>query len=234
MRTQYDEFVNLLQSWAAFDLLKAKFCHLEAIVEHERMVRSVATICDKRNAIANINISTENTLEAVGLVADVSADVCSKAVSNFNLRLECDQDDSVDRECVQDDGKTDRTVGNECEQDDRNSELDCDRVGFVNNGCGQNDWKPETNCTGTLDDGCEQDDCNIGCTFDTGTRKIIGKGFGNSGDKGSSGGSGSSGTKQATTNVNIDDVWSIINFVIDPGYTQAYDKLTIENSSIRR
>ena len=72
MMTQYDEFVGLLQSWAAFDLWKAKFCHLEAIVEHERLVKSVATVCAKKNSIANtLNIPIENTLEAKSSVADV-------------------------------------------------------------------------------------------------------------------------------------------------------------------
>ena len=65
---------------------------------------------------------------------------------------------------------------------------------------------------------------NIGYTFDTGTRNIIGKGSGNSNGGGSSSGSSgssSTNTKQATTNVNIDDIWDIVNSVINPTTTPA-------------
>ena len=162
LKTQYNEFVDLLlktQYNEFVDILKTKFCHLRAIAEHERLVGSVATICDKKNAIANIKASNK-----------------------------CEQDDrEPETKCERDDGRhetncnrndsfcngREHTVGggcNECEQDDRKSELDCGRDGFVDNECGQDDGKPETGCDefDTLENECEQDDCKLlaGCDQD--------------------------------------------------------------------
>ena len=187
LRTQNDEFVDLLQTWSAFGLLKTKFYHLEAIVEHEKLVKSVATVCDKKNAIAN-------KLQAVGLFAEVSADACCKAVSDCkqydcNLGLKCDQtelncnpDSTVSNECKQDDSKfeiRDVTVDSKCEQDDRKpktsceieyeqddckSEFTCSQNYTVGNECRQNDRKPEVHCDrdDTKDDNCKQDDNKMG------------------------------------------------------------------------
>ena len=153
LRTQYDEFVDLLQTWPSFDLLKTKFCHLEAIVEHERLVKSVATVCDKMNAMR--------------AVSDCKQDDC-------NLGLKCDQDDSVDSGCVRDDGGTDGTVGNKSEQNDRKPEFEFDRD--VDNKCGQDDRNPETNCNrcDSLDNECKQDDCKplLDCNQDDGKPEL--------------------------------------------------------------
>ena len=144
LKTQYEEFVDLLQTWPAFDLLKAKFCHLEAIVEHERIVKSVATVCDKRNAIANS---------------------FTKKKDECNLGLNGGRD-SMDSEC----GHGDSETGNGCEQDDSESEpksepkhvgAKCGRDDAVDDRCEQDDRKPETNCNrydNTLDNVCKQDD----------------------------------------------------------------------------
>ena len=144
LKTQYEEFVDLLQTWPAFDLLKAKFCHLEAIVERERIVKSVATVCDKRNAIANS---------------------FTKKKDECNLGLKGGQG-SMDNEC----GHGDSETGNGCEQDDSESEpksepkhvgAKCGQDDAVDDRCEQDDRKPETNCNqydNTYDNDCKQDD----------------------------------------------------------------------------
>ena len=154
LRTQYDEFVALLTGLDILCipacLLKTKFGHLQAIVEHEKLVKSVATICDKRNAIANsFTKKKDECLELNG------------------------GEDSMDSKCGQGDSKTelncrldDGTVGSGCEQDDNKSEPKhvgpkCGRDGTVDDNCEQDDRKPETNCNqydNTYDNDCKQDD----------------------------------------------------------------------------
>ena len=160
LKTQYDEFVSLLTGLDILCipacLLKTKFAHLQAVVEHERLVKSVATICDKRNQNKIIIKPNENTLETVS--------------------FDCDRDDSVDGECGQDESKTelncnlDGTVGNDYKQDDGESGPECFREGTVDNECKQDDHKPETNCkrNDTFDNECEQDDCKpmVNCLQD--------------------------------------------------------------------
>ena len=170
LKTQFDEFVGILNT--AFDqreftestnlILKTKFCHLQAIVEHERLVKSVATVCDKANAITNHEIikkPTEDTLEAVGNFGDCSSvDSCeqddnecwrddSKAdETNYDCKSDdigCEQDDcKPDLSC----GRDDITFGNECEHDDHTpAAVSCDRDDTGNTNCKQDDSKPELN-----------------------------------------------------------------------------------------
>lgn len=179
LKTQYNEFVDLLlktQYNEFVDILKTKFCHLRAIAEHERLVGSVATICDKKNAIANIKAGGKvgNKCEQDDREPETKCERddgkhetnCNRNDSFYNDReqddckplLNCDRNTTVERGC------------NECEQDDRKSELDCGRDGFVDNECGQDDGKPETGCDefDTLENECEQDDCKLlaGCDQD--------------------------------------------------------------------
>ena len=123
-------------------ILKTKLCHLQAVVEHEKLVKSVAIVCDRRNAIK----PTENTLKA-GSYHDDRSSVDNCRLDGGDLGLGCGHDDSE--------------TGNKCKQDDPKSELDCNRDGFVDNRCGQDDLKPETNCN-QYDSkslvGCKHDD----------------------------------------------------------------------------
>ena len=123
-------------------MLKTKLSHLQAVVEHEKLVNRV-------NAIAIIKKPTENTMKAGSYYNRSSVDNC-------------------DRGCRHDDSGTGGAVGNKCKQNDSKSGLD--RDGFVDNKCGQDDRKPETDCIrhDTLKNECEQDDCKalVGCNQD--------------------------------------------------------------------
>ena len=187
LKTQYDEFVALLKDpplLASMPLLKTKFGYLRAIVEHERLVSSVTTVCNRRNTIANKAFD------------DRKQDDCKH-------KMDCNQND---KECKQDDRKPDSCcsrddmVGNECRRDVSKPEMICNRdvttmnvsckrddrkpelnesnlktIGTKEENeacCGQDDCKLETNCADTLDDECKQDDCKplMDCSQDdTGT-----------------------------------------------------------------
>ena len=135
-----DDYAGSILSEAV--MLKTKLSHLQAVVEHEKLVNRV-------NAIAIIKKPTENTMKAGSYYNRSSVDNC-------------------DRGCRHDDSGTGGAVGNKCKQDDSKSGLD--RDGFVDNKCGQDDRKPETDCIrhDTLKNECEQDDCKalVGCNQD--------------------------------------------------------------------
>ena len=142
LKTQYDEFVALLTGLDIMCIpaciLKTKFGHLQAIIEHERLLRSVATVCDKRNKKKQDEIIYE---------------ICKKP-NEDTWETNCDQDDTVGSKCGQ-------AVGNKSEQDDSKSELECHRDSTVDNEFKWDGHKTKTNCNqyDIIDNECKQDDC---------------------------------------------------------------------------
>ena len=189
LKTHCDEFVDILKTNSGLGLatvlptLKTKFGYLQAIVEHERLVKSVTTVCDKRNTIAN-RLNTRHSNSAQGGKQDeIIQDVTKKPTENkLDTRCkqddrkpetDCDQcDDTLKNECEQDDCETLPVYG--CNQDDTKPELKEDDLKMVlikdrltevddtlDNDCKQDDIKPTINCNqdATVDNECEMDDC---------------------------------------------------------------------------
>ena len=160
LRTHCDELVALLTGLDIQNscLLKPKFSHLLAIIEHESLVKSVATVCDKRNQIKQDEIiheiikkPNENTLATVA-------------------RTEVD--DTDDNKCKHDDSKSEsKFIRDDHEPETNFNQNQYDTLDNCNQDdtlcnklrCEQDDCKPETNRKrfGNLDNKWKNDDCKL-------------------------------------------------------------------------
>ena len=188
LRTQYDEFVNTLWGQSVLipefvAILKTKFGHLLAIVEHERLVKSVATVCEKRNTIANKFIITKTnrlkcfTNKKAGIQDEIIHEIMEKQTENTLESIDSEADGT---ECGQDDRKPDTNCNpnDDCKpllNYNRDATVENDDFSQVENRCEQDVRKPKTNCKrydNTLDTDCKQDDnrpvlnCNQDATDD--------------------------------------------------------------------